>query len=155
MTAKKLAAASIGLPRFDIPATPGPREGTPDTVNLFQLSSHERARRALEFGLDVEAPGFNIFVLGEASSGRMSATMSYLQARVADTRPADDWLYLNNFRRTHKPRRVHLPAGSGRRFATAMVRTIPTLRSAVKQALEGRLSRYRNVAVFVGSYSCQ
>ncbi|MBL8703607.1 MAG: AAA family ATPase, partial [Rhodospirillales bacterium] len=59
MTAKKLAAADLGLPRFEAP----PSSATP--VFPFDFSSHNRAGKALKFGLSITDPGYNIFVLGE------------------------------------------------------------------------------------------
>jgi len=136
MPVKEFDADMVGLPSFAVPAKPRRRGGRDDDVNLFDLSSHTRARQALLLGLGVDAPGFNIFVLGEASSGRMTATLDHLRAHVADRPPADDWVYLNNFRRPHKPRRLCLPAGQGRRFKAAMASLVPALRIAVRQALE-------------------
>lgn len=136
MSVKQLDADMVGLPSFAVPAKPRRQDGQDDGVNLFDLSSHNRARQALELGLGVDAAGFNIFVLGESSSGRMTATLDHLRAYVADRPPADDWIYLNNFRRPHKPRRLRLPAGQGRRFKAAMGSLVPALRVAVHQALE-------------------
>lgn len=129
MPIKELAAADAGLPTFEVADT----EGTPD-VQVFSLSSHARAREALAFGLDARDPGFNIFVVGEDRSGRMTATLSYLESAVDDGPAPDDWVYLNNFRRPNEPLAVHLPAGQGRRFRDAMLNLIPQLREALHQA---------------------
>ena len=56
MPAKKLNAKELGIPAFEVPS--------PAAGEVFALTSHARAREALEFGLSVKAPGFNIFVLG-------------------------------------------------------------------------------------------
>jgi predicted ATP-dependent protease len=135
MATTRLDASSVGLPAFDV-SEEASSGGPDDGLNLFQLSSHTRARQALAFGLGITTPGFNIFVLGEPNSGRMSATMRYLESYVADKPPADDWLYLNNFRRPHKPRRVRLPAGQGRHFKNRLARLLPALRGVIRQALE-------------------
>ena len=67
MPIKKLTAAEVGLPEFE----PGvAREG-----NIFDLSSHRRAREALEFGLGIDDLRYNIFVLGEEQSGRLTPTV--------------------------------------------------------------------------------
>jgi hypothetical protein len=80
MAVERLDADSVGLPSFAVPPQPAEAEGVDDSVNLFQLSSHARARQALAFGLGITTPGFNIFVLGEPNSGRMTATMKFLEA---------------------------------------------------------------------------
>ena len=126
MAAKKLDARDVGIPRFSVPEV---RDG-----DVFALSSHRRAREALEFGLAVEAPGFNIFVLGADRSGRMTATLSFLNKAVEDKPRAKDWVYLNNFEEPHRPTPICLPAGEGRRFQASMARLLPQLREALTKA---------------------
>ena len=106
MTARKLAGKAVGLPRHRVPKTTG--------GNVFDLSSHERARDALSFGLSVSAPRYNIFVIGEERSARMTATMEFLEQSVADRPAPPDWVYLNNFRETNRPKPYALPPGVGR-----------------------------------------
>ena len=129
MPVRKIEAADAGLPAFEITDT----GGTPD-VRVFSLSSHARAREALEFGLDAHDPGFNIFVVGEDRTGRMTATLSFLEEALHDGPRPDDWIYLNNFRRSNEPLAVRLPAGQGRKFRDDMAALIPQLRDALHQA---------------------
>ena len=100
MAAKPLDAASVGLPMFEVPA---PVEASPP-ADPFALSSHQRAREALEFGLGIDEPGFDIFVLGESRSGRMTATLDYLKNRIASQPAPADWIYVANFNKPHRPR---------------------------------------------------
>ena len=126
VTAKKLAAADVALPRFE--------PGDAEDGDAFSLSSHARAREALEFGLSVKGPGFNIFVLGEDHSGRMTAAFDFMLAFM-EKRPApDDWLYLNNFAHPHNPKPLRLPAGVGRHFREHMTALVPQLRDALIRA---------------------
>ncbi|MBT3810448.1 MAG: AAA family ATPase, partial [Rhodospirillaceae bacterium] len=129
MPIREIEAADAGLPAFEIADT----DGTPD-VRVFSLSSHARAREALEFGLGARDPGFNIFVVGEDRSGRMTATLSFLEAALGDGPRPDDWVYLNNFRRANEPLAVRLPAGQGRQFRDDMAALVPQLREALHQA---------------------
>jgi predicted ATP-dependent protease len=129
MTATLLSAPNLSLPSFDV----GFRSGG----GIFSLSSHARAREALEFGLGVADPGFNIFVVGEDRSGRMTATLRYLERHLEGRPPPNDWVYLNNFRRQHRPRALPLPAGVGRRFRDRMTTLVKQLREALMSALGG------------------
>ncbi|MBM3547056.1 MAG: hypothetical protein FJX54_08885 [Alphaproteobacteria bacterium] len=132
MPAKSLAAGEIGLPRFAVPATTAvPVGGEPP---VFALTSHRRARQALEFGLAIPDLGFNVFVLGENRSGRMTATMDYLRAYVTRLPPPPDWIYLNNFKRPEWPRPCRLPAGVGRRFRDRVAALVPAIEAALKKA---------------------
>ena len=67
MSAKKLDAAAAGMPVHAVS-----QASIGSDVDVFSLSSHARAREAMEFGLIASDPGFNIFVVGENRSGRMS-----------------------------------------------------------------------------------
>ncbi len=129
MPAKRLAAADVALPVMQ----PGFRAGG----DIFTLSSHRRARTALEFGLNVTDPGFNIFVVGEDRSGRMTSTMNFLEAFVEHKPPPNDWVYLNNFRRPHRPRPLPLPAGIGRQFRDRMILLVRQIRESLSGAFGG------------------
>jgi len=102
--------------------------------DVFKLSSHLRAREALELSLSTEGPGFNAFVVGADRSGRMTATTAFLEAFLADRPPPDDWVYLNHFRRPEAPRPYRLPAGAGRAFRNRMLALLPQLREALSSA---------------------
>ena len=128
MTARALPAGSLGLPRFDPPATPG-------EAGAFDLASHRRAREALAFGLSLREAGFNVFVLGEDRSGRMTATLDFLAATLAGQPRPGDWVYLNNFAQPHRPRPHALPAGTARRFRERLAALVPRLREALVEAL--------------------
>jgi predicted ATP-dependent protease len=129
MPAKKLDAATVGMPVHDAPPA-----STGSEVDVFSLSSHARAREALEFGLIASDPGLNIFVVGEDRSGRMSTTLSYLREAVAGKKKPGDWVYLYNFRTSNEPIAAALPAGIGLALSTAMTALIPQLRDALTQA---------------------
>jgi predicted ATP-dependent protease len=129
MSIREIAAADAGLPAFLPPAGHGDSH-----ARVFSLSSHARAREALDFGLAARDPGFNIFVVGEDRSGRMTATLAYLDEKVAGGQKPDDWVYLNNFRRANAPVAIRLPAGVGRRFRDAMTALIPQLRESLHHA---------------------
>ena len=108
MSVTKVNADECGIPHFRLRTAR--RGGSP---KLFDFSSHRRAGEALKFGLGLAEPGFNIFVLGEDRSGRMTATMDFLQEAMTTRPPPADWVYLNNFRHSHRPRPYALPPGQG------------------------------------------
>jgi hypothetical protein len=74
---------------------------SPDTV-----IGQERAVQAIEFGLDMRSPGYNIFVTGAEGTGK-STIVRDLTARFAKTQPVpDDWCLVNNFSDEFRPRAV-------------------------------------------------
>ena len=132
---RALRAADIGIPRHSWHA------GSEDT---FALSSHARAREALDLSLSINAPGFNVYVLGEDRTGRMSATVAYLSAicTPASSR-RKDWIYLQNFRDPRQPLAFGLAVGDGARFSEALRRYVGRLRSMLIAALESDAHRER------------
>ncbi|MBI3515746.1 MAG: AAA family ATPase [Proteobacteria bacterium] len=127
MAARKLSAEEVQLPQFAI--------GTAASADVFALSSHRRAREALEFGLSVTEPGFHIFVVGEDRSGRMTATMGFLESAVTLRAPPPDWIYLNDFRDPLSPAPYSLPPGVGRLLQRRIADLVPQLQDAIPHAM--------------------
>ncbi|HUK07350.1 MAG TPA: ATP-binding protein [Stellaceae bacterium] len=131
MTVESLTAAAVGPPEFALPAPSG--DAPP---RVFDLSSHRRAREALAFALAVPRLGYNVFVLGEDRSGRMTATLELLEKHAQGLPPAADWLYLPNFRHPREPRPCRLPAGVGRQFRDRLGELLAALGPALRRAFE-------------------
>ncbi|MBI3372652.1 MAG: AAA family ATPase [Betaproteobacteria bacterium] len=131
---RKLDADQIGMPVFAIP--PARHDGP------FALSSHARAREALRFGLTIRDPDFNVFVVGEDRSGRMRSTLEFVAQAMSTRPPPSDWIYLNNFKQSDRPRPYRLPAGVGRRFRDAMARLVRDVREALSRGFSSE--GYRN-----------
>ena len=130
-----LRSTEIGIPRHD---------WEPVAEDTFALSSHARAREALDFALSIDAPGFNVYVLGEDRTGRMSATVAYLNAIcTAERTRRKDWIYLQNFRDSRQPLAFGLAIGDGARFAEALRRYVSRIRSMLIAALESESHRER------------
>lgn len=133
MPPKPIPPDKVGLPKFAVPvetAAPVEPHGAP---TVFALTSHRRAREALEFGLGIPDLGFNIFVLGDNRSGRMTATVDFLNAYVRRQPPSPDWIYLNNFKIRERPRPYRLPPGTGRRFCQRMSELLPVVEETLKK----------------------
>ncbi|MEQ8441062.1 MAG: AAA family ATPase [Alphaproteobacteria bacterium] len=128
-----MASRSIPVNRLDIPRF---KWKTRKGAHVFDLSSHARAREALSFGLSMRTPGFNIFVLGPDRAGRMTETMAFVKQELSSRPPVDDWVYLNNFTRPHRPKPYPLPPGTGRRLRDAMQQFVADLRAAFVQAFQ-------------------
>jgi predicted ATP-dependent protease len=125
--ARELDSVEVGIPEFAVE----PSEG-----NVFALDSHKRAKEALDFGMSTREPGFDILVVGADRSGRLTQTLHYLQEEMKKRSAPPDWIYLNNFRRPHRPRAYKLPAGTGRRFRERMAALIPDIRASLQRTFE-------------------
>ncbi|NOY45315.1 MAG: AAA family ATPase [Deltaproteobacteria bacterium] len=114
-----------------------PFETTAELPPRRRPLGQDRAVRALEFGLEVESPGYNIFVLGPPGAGKKTTALALVE-EVARSRPAPgDWVYVYNFADEERPRAIELPAGMGEAFRADMERLVQTLRTEIPKALAG------------------
>ena len=107
------------------------RLGFTDTSELPPLEEpigQERAVEALEFGLRMQSPGFNIYVSGPIGSGKWSIAKEMVKRLARSAPPPADWCYVNNFQDPSRPRCLSFPATQGRVFKQAMAGLIEGLR---------------------------
>jgi lon-related putative ATP-dependent protease len=109
---------------------------TADLKPANDIIGQARATQAIEFGVGIDSPGYNIFVLGEEGTGRATAIGRFLHEQAAKRPTPQDWLYVNNFAEPNKPRALNLPAGLGRQLRDDMDGLIDHLKHNLPQAYE-------------------
>ena len=88
-------------------------EATSELEPLDRVIGQERAVEAVELGIGVQRPGYNIFAYGPPGAGKRT-TIELFLGRVARDRPEpDDRCYVYNFDVPHRPRALQLPTGWG------------------------------------------
>lgn len=93
---------------------------TPGPIDEVDAFGQERALETLHFGLELESPGYHVFVSGLAGSGRVAIVRRLLE-RFADRQAiVTDKAYLHCFDDPSRPRLLELPAGRIRPFAQRM-----------------------------------
>ncbi len=113
-----------------------PFETTEAVEPLDGTVGQERAVSALEFGVEIDKGGFNVFVAGPSGSGRTTTARSYLE-QVAGSQPVpDDWVYVHNFADPYRPRAIRLPAGQGSKLARDMEEVMEAARREIPRAFE-------------------
>ena len=109
---------------------------TAEVEPLVGTVRQPRAMDALEYGLSVATPGFNVFACGLPGSGRLTTVLDYLQG-LAPGRPApSDWVYVNEFADADRPNAIRLPAGRGAELALAMDEFVEAARREIPRAFE-------------------
>jgi predicted ATP-dependent protease len=93
---------------------------TDDLEPFRGVLGQERAVEALQFGVAMPRPGYNVYVMGEPGTGRFSFVKRYLKAEGKRQHTPADWLYVNNFEDSREPRALELPAGSAQAFLADM-----------------------------------
>ncbi|MCV2883981.1 AAA family ATPase [Aestuariibacter sp. AA17] len=87
----------------------------------------ERARDALEFGLGINANGYNLYVMGEHATGRYTLVHEYISKHVQNVPTPDDWCYINNFEEEREPFVLRLPPGESKKLHKEMEALIDEL----------------------------
>ncbi|NNG62417.1 AAA family ATPase, partial [Pseudomonas fragi] len=77
---------------------------TNDLEPFRGILGQERAVEALQFGVAMPRPGYNVFVMGEPGTGRFSFVKRYLKAEGKRLKSPSDWVYVNNFDEPREPR---------------------------------------------------
>lgn len=107
-----------------------------DVPGLEGVIGQDRAVRSMQFGLAMDAPGYNIFVSGQTGTGKTTyVNASVSQAAASGTVP-EDWCYVNNFADPESPVAISLPAGMGRQFQKDLEELVRELRAALPKAFE-------------------
>lgn len=101
---------------------------TTDDLEPFRgVLGQERAVQALQFGVAMPRPGYNVFVMGEPGTGRFSYVKRYLQAEAKRLSTPPDWVYVNHFDEPREPRSLKLPPGTAGDFIDDIVHLIDNL----------------------------
>ena len=101
-----------------------------------EVLGQPRALRAIDFGINMPSPGYNIFIVGGPGTGRTPAIQNYL-ARHAPNEPApSDWAYVHNFADAYRPIALQLSRAKGREFANKVDALMAQVQTQVPRAFE-------------------
>jgi len=115
-------------------------ECTDELHPLEGFIGQERALRAIEFSLDLDKAGYNLFVTGLTGTGKASAIKSYVEKVVAerssrsDRLAVHDWCYVYNFSDPDRPQALQLAPGQGRTLRRQMEALLLAVREEVPRA---------------------
>ncbi|MGE0173635.1 MAG: Lon protease family protein [Oligoflexales bacterium] len=122
-------------------------KSTVDLTTSHDIIAQDRAIRAINIGLGIRRPGYNIYVAGIQGTGKTSVIKQFLEKWSSNTPPSNDWVYLYNFNSPDSPMATQLPRGEGRIFKKKMDHFIRTLKAEVPLAFQSE--EYENT---VNSY---
>ncbi|MHB1368876.1 MAG: Lon protease family protein [Pseudomonadaceae bacterium] len=100
---------------------------TDELEPFLGVLGQERAVEALQFGVAMPRPGYNVYVMGEPGTGRFSFVRRYLRAEGKRLHTPADWLYINNFDEPREPRVLKLEPGSAAAFIADINQLIDNL----------------------------
>jgi len=108
----------------------------PTESRVTHILGQERAQSALSFGIAMQNPGYNIYVMGEPGTGRLSMITNHLTpiSHQQETPPA--YAYVENFENNREPVAIELPAGQAQAFCKDINRLIDNLIATFPEAFE-------------------
>ena len=108
-------------------------ETTEKLEPLYTGIGQDRGIKALEFGLQVDVKGYNLYLEGPSGVGKTLYTKNYLTKIAAKKKTPSDWCYIYNFDNPNEPIAVELPAGQGKEFKEAMDGFIKEIKKDIKK----------------------
>ncbi|MGH9704400.1 MAG: AAA family ATPase, partial [Candidatus Acidiferrales bacterium] len=97
----------------------------------------DRALRAMRMGVELNAPGYNLFICGLSGTSRGGTTVRMVEELNPRMAASLDRCYVNNFKNTDRPRLITLPRGHANLFKKEMESGIEFLRRRIPQVFEG------------------
>ena len=108
-------------------------ETTDELTSDGVVYGQERGINALQFGLNINAKGYNLYIEGPSGVGKTMYTKKYVTEIASKQKTPDDWCYLYNFDNPNEPIAISLPAGEGKTFATTMDAFVEDIKKYLKR----------------------
>ncbi|MGZ8137460.1 MAG: Lon protease family protein [Methylococcaceae bacterium] len=129
---------NIDLTGFELPVIPRSQNA---------ILGQPRAQSALEFGIAMPNPGYNIFVMGDPGLGRLSMITNHLDTR-AQTLPAPpSYAYVDNFENPREPLAIELPAEQGQVFSKDIEKLLDNILVTFPAAFESPAYQQKKTAI--------
>lgn len=110
------------------------RELEPFTGTIGQA----RGIKAIEFGLNIDIKGYNLYLEGPTGIGKTIYIRNKLNEIAKEKPIPNDWVYLYNFNNSNEPIAVSLPVGIGKQFADDMDSFIQTIKQEINSAFNNQ-----------------
>jgi len=130
-TVSKLPAEALKL-HIDLTGVGLEESSMPHAPILGQA----RAQSALEFGVAMTRPGYNIYVMGEPGLGRLSMISQHLTAIAEQQDAPSSYVYADNFQNPREPVAIELPPEYGTVFSADIEQLIDNLLATFPAAFE-------------------
>ncbi|MEW5950038.1 MAG: ATP-binding protein [Thermodesulfobacteriota bacterium] len=115
-------------------------ECTTDIEPLREFIGQKRALNAIDFGLAIQRPGYNLFLTGLTGTGKAATIKACLEKFIAEREARGikyqphDWCYAYNFPDPDRPRILKLPSGQGKSLSNGMEVLLKTLKEEIPKA---------------------
>ncbi len=111
-------------------------ESTNELEPIEGIVGQEKALRALKLGVDIKAPGYNIYISGLSGTGKATTVQKMLESLSTTEPELHDYAYVNNFEDPDRPILLTFPAGKAREFRKDISSFISFLKERIPVLLE-------------------
>jgi len=111
-------------------------QSTEEVTPVRRVVGQDTATEALKFGLEIDAPGQNIFVRGIQGSGRLTLVRTLVEEFRHARKPRPDRCLVQNFSRPNHPALLHLATGTAPAFQQRMDALAEYIRTKVEPAVQ-------------------
>lgn len=115
-----------------------PFKTTDDIQALASVIGQERAVSSINFALEIDDSGYNVFVTGSYGTGRTTIVSDLLNKAARNRSIPDDLIFVYNFANPDEPNVLCLPAGCAVRFKKKMNRVILNLTADLQKTFESK-----------------
>jgi lon-related putative ATP-dependent protease len=109
---------------------------TAEVDPLDNVIGQERAVQAIEFGLNMKSPGYNMFVTGIEGTGKSTIIRDIINGYAKKLSSPADWCMANNFKDEYRPKPISVPTGKATQFCKKMGDLINDLKKELPKAFE-------------------
>ncbi len=111
-------------------------QSTAELKPLNGIIGQDRAFRSLDFGLDIEKPGYNIYLAGAFGTGKNALAREVLEKKAREKPVPPDWAYCYNFKQPDSPRALALAPGIGAEFKKDLASHVDKIIKQIIKAFE-------------------
>lgn len=111
-------------------------KNTSEIEPLESILGQKRAIDAMEIGLKIDNPAYNIYLAGESGTGKTTYAIKALKKYASQKSAHKDWCYVYNFEHPREPSVIGLEKGLGKVFKKDIEKLIETLLDELKDTFE-------------------
>ena len=132
------AAVSVEKLRWRLDPATLSFDSTAELDALDDIIGQDRGVAAFRFGVQMNKPGYNVFVTGAAGSGRMATVRKLLSEMSQKDRVPQDLCYVRNFKDPEFPLLLRFPGGQGSAYKKDIKFLVDSLKKEIPQIFESQ-----------------
>jgi lon-related putative ATP-dependent protease len=113
-------------------------KSTKEIDPLKKVIGQERAVSAINFALEMQESGYNVFVTGSYGTGRTTIVTDLLNEKASNKSVPHDWAFVFNFKNPDEPLCLEIPSGQANNFKKDMQRLINNVMNDIQKAFESK-----------------